>query len=45
MHYDLCVQSHVVYMGDRPKDAASVASTHHNMLAEVLGRFVIIIAD
>ncbi|KAI5569910.1 hypothetical protein BDE02_12G109300 [Populus trichocarpa] len=30
-------KSHVVYMGDRPKDAASVASTHHNMLAEVLG--------
>nr|XP_034929702.1 cucumisin-like [Populus alba] len=30
-------KSHVVYMGDRPKDASSVASTHHNMLAEVLG--------
>lgn len=30
-------------MGDLPKGDASVASTHHNMLVEVLGRSVIIV--
>ncbi|XP_057812474.1 subtilisin-like protease SBT4.3 [Salvia miltiorrhiza] len=28
---------HVVYMGDRPQDDASVASTHHTILQSVLG--------
>ncbi|XP_021908927.1 cucumisin-like [Carica papaya] len=28
---------HIVYMGDRPKDSALVASTHHSMLAHATG--------
>lgn len=35
----LCyVQVHIVYMGERPQGDFSVASTHHSMLARVLGR-------
>ncbi|XP_034711893.1 cucumisin-like [Vitis riparia] len=35
--YEQQRKAHVVYMGDLPKGDASVASTHHNMLVEVLG--------
>lgn len=40
MSFEFEMQVHIVYMGDKPKTNVFVASMHHSMLENVLGRFV-----